>query len=226
MFQNTGEHGVNYAVLLDNKQMAVRFDEAKVLQAFVKILENAREAVGNYGNIRVTSRSVEQASPWQDENARLQPGYYACVEFADDGPGMEREVLTRIFEPFFSTKQGHRGLGMAWVYGVITNHGGGVAVSSVPKRGTSVRVYLPATKTALSESQPKGILAEQQTVLIVDDEDLLLTMGQAILSSAGYKGPDSQLGGQGARRVVSAPYDGGRGGHGHGHAADERSGAD
>src|SRR5208337_1466375 len=107
------------------------------------------------------------------------------------GCGIEAEVLPRIFEPFFTTKRGgqHRGLGLAWVYGIVTNHGGGVAVSSQPGVGTSVRVYLPAEKRIVRGS---GLAANDdlngtQTILIVDDEDLLLTMGQTILSAYGYR---------------------------------------
>ena len=113
-----------------------------------------------------------------------------CAEITDNGGGIAEDILPRIFEPFFTTKKGpqHRGLGLAWVWGVVTNHGGSVAVSSQPGSGTTVRVYLPADKklirdTTLDNASLKG----DQTVLIVDDEDLLLTMGHAILSSFGYK---------------------------------------
>ena len=65
------------------------------------------------------------------------------LTITDDGKGIDAEALPRVFEPFFSTKIHHRGLGLAWVYGIITNHRGGVAVSSEPKRGTSVRIMIP-----------------------------------------------------------------------------------
>jgi two-component system cell cycle sensor histidine kinase/response regulator CckA len=98
------------------------------------------------------------------------------------------ETLPRVFEPFFTTKRGHRGLGLAWVYGIITNHGGGVAISSKPGTGTSVRMYLPAESRRTRDAQlDGGDLQGQQTVLIVDDEDLVLTMGETILSAYGYK---------------------------------------
>ena len=75
---------------------------------------------------------------------QLAAGIYVCVEISDTGRGIDPEVLPRIFEPFFTTKRDkHRGLGLALVYGIVTNHGGGVAVSSQPGAGTSVRVYLP-----------------------------------------------------------------------------------
>jgi len=112
------------------------------------------------------------------------------VEISDSGCGIPPDVMLRIFEPFFTTKKGgnHRGLGLAWVYGIVTNHGGGVAVSSQPAAGTSVRLYLPAEKSHVRENGVNtGDLTGTQTILMVDDEDLLLTMGQTILSSYGYR---------------------------------------
>ena len=95
-----------------------------------------------------------------------------------------------MFEPFFTTKRGanHRGLGLAWVYGIVTNHGGGVAISSQPGTGTSVRVYLPAEKQIVRDhGLATDDLSGNQTILMVDDEDLLLTMEETILSSYGYR---------------------------------------
>src|SRR6185436_16868607 len=124
----------------------------------------------------------------QDRNAKLAAGSYVCVEIQDNGRGISAEELPRIFEPFFTTKKPpHRGLGLAWVYGIITNHGGGVAVSAQPGTGTSVRIYLPAEKGIVEDSTEftEGLTGDQ-TILMVDDEDLLLTMGEMILSEYGY----------------------------------------
>jgi CheY-like chemotaxis protein len=78
-------------------------------------------------------------------------------------------------------------LGLAWVYGIVTNHGGGVAISSKPGTGTSVRIYLPAEARRTREAGLDGAdLSGQQTILMVDDEDLVLTMGETILSAYGY----------------------------------------
>jgi CheY-like chemotaxis protein len=131
---------------------------------------------------------MELAEPTQDRTAKLMPGNYVCVEVSDTGAGIAPDVLPRIFEPFFTTKGArHRGLGLAWVYGIITNHGGAVAVSSQPGAGASARLYLPATsKFVRSAPVATGDLGGTQTILFVDDEDLLLTMGQMILSSYGY----------------------------------------
>jgi two-component system, cell cycle sensor histidine kinase and response regulator CckA len=190
--QNAGPEAVKWNLQLERKLFAAKFDEAKMQQAFMKILENSLQAFkGGGGRIRIVTRNIELTQPTQDLNVRLATGAYVCAEINDNGCGIEPEVLPRIFEPFFTTKRGgnHRGLGLAWVYGIVTNHGGGVAVSSQPGHGTSVRVYLPAEKKIVKDSQvvPDQDLRGNQSVLLVDDEDLLLTMGQTILSAYGYR---------------------------------------
>lgn len=180
---------LEWNLVLERKLFAAKFDEAKMQQAFMKILENALEAVTGYGRITVQSRNVELAGRAQDRNVQLAPGAYVCIEISDNGAGISAEVLPRIFEPFFTTKGGkHRGLGLAWVYGIVTNHGGGVAVSSQPASGTSVRVYLPAEKHIVGDSEMAASdLRGDQTILFVDDEEPVLTLGQMILSAYGYQ---------------------------------------
>lgn len=193
LFQTPATENITWHLRLENRAFTVAFEEAKMQQAFVKILENAVDAVqaleGRNGSIVVQSRNLELTSPTQDRNVHLAAGNYVCVEITDDGKGIPEEILPRIFEPFFTTKHGHRGLGLAWVYGIVTNHGGSVAISSDPGRCTSVHVYLPASRKIVKDrSKIKGgDLTGNQTVLIVDDEDLLLTMGQMVLSSYGYR---------------------------------------
>ncbi|HEY1489492.1 MAG TPA: ATP-binding protein [Verrucomicrobiae bacterium] len=174
---------------LERKPYATKFDEAKIQQAFAKVIENAVQAVKENPQITVQSRNVELAESTKDRNVQLSPGTYVCVEISDNGPGISPEVLPRIFEPFFTTKGGkHRGLGLAWVYGIVTNHGGGVAVSSQAGAGTSVRVYLPAEKRVVQDANVStDNLNGTQTILMVDDEELMLTMGQTVLSAFGYK---------------------------------------
>ena len=188
--QNAGPQSVAWALQLDRKLFAARFDEAKMQQALMKIIENSLQALRERGQITIQTRNIELEEATQDRNVHLAAGAYVCVEVSDNGCGIEPEVLPRVFEPFFTTKRGgsHRGLGLAWVYGIVTNHGGGVAISSQPGAGTSVRVYLPAEKKVIRDDAVSGEdLSGSQTVLIVDDEDLLLTMGKTILSAYGYR---------------------------------------
>ena len=188
--QNAGAEPVTWTLQFDRKLYAAKFDEAKLQQAFMKIIENALQALRTNGRVTVQTRNIELAEPTQDRNAHLAAGTYVCVEITDNGCGIEPNVLPRLFEPFFTTKSGgnHRGLGLAWVYGIVTNHGGGVAISSQPGAGASVRVYLPAEKQAVRDhGLASDDLSGSQTILMVDDEDLLLTMGKTILSAYGYR---------------------------------------
>ncbi len=190
LFQGPATRHITWTIQLENRLYAANFAEAKVQQAFVKIIENSIQAVGEAGVITVRSKNCDVTEDFQDGGVRLSPGAYVCVEFEDSGCGIPSDVLPRIFEPFFTTKKGpnHRGLGLAWVYGIVTNHGGSVAVSSQQGRGTVVRVYLPAVKKIVRDMTLNDAdLTGTQTILMIDDEDLLLTMGQMILSSYGYR---------------------------------------
>jgi signal transduction histidine kinase len=186
--QGSMQKPIKITCQLERKLFTASFDEAKMQQALAKILENAVEAIPGEGAIKVQTRNLELAEPKQDQTAKLTPGNYVCVEVSDTGGGIAPDVMPRIFEPFFTTKGArHRGLGLAWVYGIITNHGGAVSVSSQPGAGATVRMYLPATRKIVRAAPPAtGDLSGTQSILFVDDEELLLTMGQMILSSYGY----------------------------------------
>jgi len=120
--------------------------------------------------------------------ANLMPGPYVCVEVQDNGTGISNDILPRIFEPFFTTKASHRGLGLAWVYGIVTNHGGSVIVTSTANIGTVVRTYLPAEKRIIKDRTfNDNDLKGTQTILLVDDETLMLNMGETVLATFGYQ---------------------------------------
>ena len=207
-FQNAHGARFNWKLTPERSLFAARFDEAKVQQALTKILENAVESFGmsGTGQVTVQTRNVELTEATQDRNVRLAAGTYACVEISDSGSGIDAESLPRIFEPFFTTKRPpHRGLGLALVYGIITNHGGGVAISSSPGMGTSARVYLPADKSLVRETIGSNKeLRGSETVLVVDDESLVLTMAETILSDFGYK-VLTAVNGQKALNVLNQP---------------------
>lgn len=173
---------------LEGKLYTVTFDEAKMQQAFMKVIENAVQALGKEKKITIRTRNLHLETPWKEGAVQMPPGCYVCTEIFDNGCGIPPDVLPRIFEPFFTTKAEHRGLGLAWVYGIITNHGGCVTVASEPGQNTTVRIYLPALKKIVKDqSFESSDLEGNQTILMVDDEDLLLTMGQTVLSAFGYR---------------------------------------
>ena len=187
-FQTPDNYRLEWAVHLESRLYTARHDEAKMQQAFARIIENSVEALaGGHGTVRVVSLNRDITGPVQDANISLAVGSYVSVEVSDTGPGIAAEVLPHVIEPFYTTKAGHRGLGLARVYGVVTNHGGHLAISSEKGQGTSVRVYLPARKAVVLDATFKeSDFYGNQTILMVDDEELLLTMGQMVLSSYGY----------------------------------------
>jgi two-component system cell cycle sensor histidine kinase/response regulator CckA len=191
-FRNAHGGRFQWNLTMERALFESRFDEAKVQQALAKVFDNAVESFGasGGGQIAVQIRNVELTEATQDRNVRLAAGTYVCVEVADTGAGIAPEALPKIFEPFFTTKgPPHRGLGLALVYGIITNHGGGVAISSQSGKGTSVRVYVPAEKSRIQElpTASDNGLRGTGTILVVDDESLLLTMAETILSDFGYQ---------------------------------------
>lgn len=190
LFQGAEAALLSWTLELEPRLYTASFDEAKIQQAFAKILENAIQALPEGGSITVRTRNQEAPQDFEDGAMGLPDGHYVCIEFEDSGSGMGPDVLPRIFEPFFTTKKSpkHRGLGLALVYGIVTNHGGRVAVTSEPGRGVTARIFLPAQKKIVRErTSPTDDLNGSETILVVDDEELLLTLEKTVLSSFGYR---------------------------------------
>jgi two-component system cell cycle sensor histidine kinase/response regulator CckA len=190
LFQKPGSAHILWTMQLEKRLFTVTFEEAKLQQAFVRILENSVEAVGREGRITVRTLNHSFADPVISPTVQLPAGHYVCVEISDNGHGIPSDILPRIFEPFFSTKNTpeHRGLGLAWVYGIVTNHGGIVSVVSPPGQGTIVRVFLPAQEKIVKDQATKvEDLRGTETVLFVDDEEMVLTLGRTVLSAYGYR---------------------------------------
>jgi len=187
-FKNMHGDKVSWTLTLEKELFVARFDEAKMQQALTKVLENAVEAVNGNGQVRVLTRNIELTAAAQDRNVKLAAGAYVCVEISDNGTGIDPANLSRVFEPFFTTKRPpHRGLGLALVYGIVSNHRGSVAISSEPGAGAAARIYLPAEKTVASQSSVSDAeLHGKETILVVDDENMLLTMAETIFGEFGY----------------------------------------
>jgi PAS domain S-box-containing protein len=122
----------------------VEADATQLQMAIAAIVANAVEAITETGQIRIATRNEILDDPLNAQLPDLMPGRYVSVAITDTGKGMDAATRRRLFEPFFSDKFQGRGLGMAAVYGIVKNHGGGIAVDSHYGRGTCVRVYLPA----------------------------------------------------------------------------------
>ncbi len=170
-------------------------DNAHIQQIIMNLIINAAEAIGDKnGTITValgkTDILAEQSKVDFMGNAVL-PGGYACLEVSDDGCGMDEDVQKRIFEPFYTTKFTGRGLGMSAILGILKSHNGALELKSTPEIGTSFKVYFPlAEKVSVVEPGPlPGLfpaVPENGTVLLVDDEEALRTIGSALLEAMGF----------------------------------------
>ncbi len=152
------------------------------------IMTNSSEAIEGKGYIRISVDQVDIDKKYIKDHLDAKPGSYLCLTIEDNGKGMDQEVLRRIFDPFFSTKFQGRGLGMAAVYGIIRNHSGWITVDSKSGKGTSVRIYLPAIK----HHRKKDVKPEVKvysgigTILVVEDEELVMTVYTQMLQKLGY----------------------------------------
>jgi two-component system cell cycle sensor histidine kinase/response regulator CckA len=153
---------------------------------------NARDAMPRGGELRISTASERRDEVTQVEQGQLPPGAYAVLRIADQGSGMDERTRRQIFEPFFTTKAlGHgTGLGLATVLGIVSQSNGGIVVESAVGVGSVFTVLIPASDQAGPRVTLPGGPAEpgvhRRTILIVDDEASLRTVGSKILQRAGY----------------------------------------
>lgn len=164
-------------------------DRAQMGQVVTNLCMNAVEAIEGNGRIVVSTRNVEIDESFAQPRPGLSPGQYAYLSVEDTGCGMDEETRARVFEPFFSTKFQGRGLGLAAVHGIVENHGGHISVFSEVGRGTTFEIHLAATE---AEPKPRRgseppLLTGAETVLLIDDEPVVVTVTQKMLERLGYR---------------------------------------
>ncbi len=168
----------------------VRVDPGQIDQVLANLVVNARDAIDGQGRIAIEITSVNVAA--SSAHPERPPGEFVCLSVRDDGCGMDGETARHAFEPFFTTKGPGRGtgLGLATVYGIAVQNGGFVDVESSPGQGTIVRVYFPlAAEDDTSGSEPlssPSVAAGTETLLVVEDEALVLRLVRSALTRSGY----------------------------------------
>ncbi len=169
----------------------VEADQGQIEQTLLNIYVNAWQAMPGGGEIYLQTENVILDKDYLEPH-NLEPGNYVKISITDTGTGMDAETAKRVFDPFFTTKEMGRGtgLGLASAYGIIKNHNGIISVYSEEGIGTTFNIYLPALGAAVSD-QGSVIRREQplmghETILLVDDEELIIDVGGEILEFLGY----------------------------------------
>jgi PAS domain S-box-containing protein len=167
-------------------------DPGQIEQVLMNLIVNARDAMPRGGAIRIETRSARLAQARTTASGTIAAGDYVTFAVTDTGTGIPEETRARIFEPFFTTKTVGKGtgLGLAMVYGIVEQSGGGIEVESALGVGTTFRIYLPAAEEEAPASTAAGTLTRSgggaETVLVVEDEAALRHLTRRVLATAGY----------------------------------------
>ena len=165
-------------------------DKNQMEQVLLNIYINAWQAMPDGGTVVIGARNVTLDTA-SSRPLAIPPGRYVCVSISDTGQGIDPKIQDRIFEPFFTTKEMRRGtgLGLASAYGIIKNHDGAIDFISQPGKGTTFHIYLPASVEPVEpEPTPSASISKgSETILLIDDEQVILKVGRPMLESLGYR---------------------------------------
>jgi signal transduction histidine kinase/ActR/RegA family two-component response regulator len=186
-----GEH-IDLIMTPGDGLLPVQADRDQLKQVLVNLAANARDAMPTGGKLTIDTSNTDVDRAYAQSVPDLRPGQYVRLRVCDTGSGMDSATLDRAFEPFFTTKpKGHgTGLGLATVYGIITQAGGSVDIHSEPGLGTTVSALLPAAPAQAGcklAARPATARGRGETILLVEDEESLRELAHRILSRNGYR---------------------------------------
>ncbi|HEX8679416.1 MAG TPA: response regulator [Chthoniobacterales bacterium] len=162
-------------------------DAGQIEQVMNALILNAREAMPHGGSIRIAARNVEL----EEKPGLLTAGRYLEISVRDHGIGVSDALVTKIFDPYFTTKPTASGLGLAISYSIVKKHGGALLLESSSAEGSTFTFYLPATADKVARAEPAGVAPSvpksQQRVLVMDDEAAIRDLTSQLLSTLGYQ---------------------------------------
>ncbi len=188
--------------------LPVEADSTQLGQVVDNLVINAKQAMPDGGVLRISAGNVSLGAA---NDLGLPPGDYVRIAFADEGIGIDRRHIRRIFDPYFTTKQRGSGLGLATVYSIVRRHDGHIAVESVPGRGTTFVLHLPAGETE-EEPLPEPARGERSgggRVLVMDDQPEVLRVATRMLEKLGYE-PHTARSGEEAVEACREAFEAGR----------------
>jgi CheY-like chemotaxis protein len=187
-----GEH-IEFFTALDPALGHVLVDPVQVEQVLVNLVLNARDAMPQGGKLTIETSNVNLEEKHESKYSLVPPGNYVLLAVTDTGRGMDEETQSRIFEPFYTTKELGKGtgLGLATVYGIVKQSGGFIWVYSERGRGTTFKVYIPRVDSPLTPRRPSKRLMDvrngTETILLVEDAEPLRILAKEFLKDSGYK---------------------------------------
>jgi two-component system, cell cycle sensor histidine kinase and response regulator CckA len=183
---------IDLAWLPDAGLYQVKVDPSQVDQILANLCVNARDAIDDVGKITIETGNVALDETYCADRAGFIPGEYVMLTISDDGCGMEKGILDQIFEPFFTSKRADHGtgLGLSTVYGIVKQNNGFINVYSEPGKGTTFKIYLPrymGKPIDIRQERAAEIpLGNGETLLIVEDEPMLLKLANMMLQNLRY----------------------------------------
>jgi two-component system cell cycle sensor histidine kinase/response regulator CckA len=189
MFGRTNK-GISLHFSLFPEPLVAEIDQQQFEQVFLNIFVNSLQAMPHGGKLILRTSTVTLSDEYCSIND-IVPGVYIKISISDTGTGMDEETQQRAFDPFFTTKDKERGtgLGLASTLGIIKNHNGSITLVSQLNYGTTVTIYLPLSlrKPEIKDLPEEKVVSGGETILLVDDEELITDVGTAMLESLGYK---------------------------------------
>jgi len=182
---------------LSENLFSIKVDEHQIEQVLMNLYINAADAMPGGGDLFLKTLNVTHKD-MKDKPYDPKPGQYVLLNVIDSGTGMDEKTAERIFEPFFTTKAMGRGtgLGLASAYGIIKGHGGYIDVDSQQGQGTSFSIYLPASHEPIQQTMEisQRIISGNETILLVDDEEIVIDVGVKLLNKLGYTALEARNG--------------------------------
>jgi two-component system cell cycle sensor histidine kinase/response regulator CckA len=209
-----GEH-IDLRFRLGDSLGQIKADAGQIEQVLMNLAVNARDAMPEGGVLTIKTENVHLTGKFGRSDLSIEPGHYVMMEVSDTGFGMDTETQSHIFEPFFTTKEVGRGtgLGLSTVYGIVKQSGGSLWAYSEVEKGTIFKIYLPRVDQVIkydevvpgSVAVPRG----RETVLLVEDEDVVRNLSKEILETFGYSVLVASNGREGLRvsREFQGPID-------------------
>lgn len=176
----------------EDTEITINADPSQIQETLINLCNNAVQAMDEQGNLTINLAAVKLKKADIPAMYEARPGLYAKLGIGDTGCGINPDVLDKIFDPFYTTKEAYEGAGMglATVQGIVAQHNGLIKVESTPEKGTTFNLFFPIVSSGHDETASQGPIQEayggSETILYVDDDPMLIELSKRILTPKGY----------------------------------------